>query len=216
MKLKALLILLLVLFSIDQFFIVQESFATYRIFTKPLLLPLITWIYYLKAKNNCILPNNAFVLGLLFSFLGDLLLLFDWGLLPGLGSFLIAHILYIVSFRRAIRGKKRFFIPFILVYLGLLLYYLFPHLAEMRVPVIIYGITISTMLWYSFRTERRWLIIGALLFVTSDSILAVNLFVKQTTLLSLLVMITYFLAQLALVQGVSHPNFRASPNRVRG
>lgn len=216
MKLKALLVLLLVLFSIDQFFIAQESFASYRIFTKPLLLPLITWIYYLKTKNNCVLLNNAFVLGLLFSFLGDLLLLFDWGLLPGLGSFLIAHICYIISFRRAIRGKKWFFIPFILVYLGLLLYYLFPHLAEMKVPVILYGMTISTMLWFSFRTERGWLVMGALLFVTSDSLLAVNLFVKQSELFSLLVMITYFLAQLALVQGVSHPNFRVSPNRVRG
>lgn len=216
MKLKVLLILLLVLFSIDQFFITQESLAFYRIFTKPLLLPIIVCIYYVKTKNNCVIVNPVFVFGLFLSFLGDVLLLFDWGLLPGLGSFLIAHILYIVSFRRAIRGKKWFIIPFILVYLGLLLYYLFPHLAEMRVPVIIYGITISTMLWFSIQTSRPWLILGAFLFVVSDSILASNLFVEQTTILSLLVMITYILAQLALVHGVSHPNFRVSPNRVRG
>lgn len=203
MKIKALFTLLLVLFLVDQVFIAQEALSAYRIVTKPLLLPLITCIYYVKCAANGVHLNKLFLLGLFFSFGGDLLLLFEWALLPGLASFLVAHVCYIISFRKKLQGPKWGVLPFIGIYLILLLIYLFPHLNEMKIPVVLYGITIATMLWFSTRTSLKWLIAGAVLFVISDSILAVNLFVHQTTTLSLLVMITYFLAQLALVEGMT-------------
>jgi uncharacterized membrane protein YhhN len=72
----------------------------------------------------------------------------------------------------------------------------------MKIPVIIYGIIISTMLYFSIKTQEKLLIVGALFFVISDSVLSVNLFVSSSLLLNLLVMITYVLAQVLLVKGI--------------
>ena len=72
----------------------------------------------------------------------------------------------------------------------------------MKIPVIIYGLVISAMLYFAVRTSNKNLILGAVLFVISDSILSINLFVKETIILSLLVMVTYVAAQWFLVKGM--------------
>ncbi|MDR6370923.1 putative membrane protein YhhN [Chryseobacterium vietnamense] len=72
----------------------------------------------------------------------------------------------------------------------------------MKIPVVIYGITIAAMLYFSISTYSSLLILGAILFVISDSVLAINMFVQHSTEKELVVMITYVLAQLMLVSGV--------------
>lgn len=202
MKTKFLSLLLLIVFVIDQYFIVK-GFREFRFFSKTLLVPLLLGIYYFGTQEKTLKIELLFVIGLILSFFGDLFLMFNWGFLPGLGSFLAAHIFYILCFKKlASPFSVQKFIPIILIYLFILLYTLFPHLNEMKIPVVIYGIIISTMLYFALKTKNIWLIIGALLFVVSDSILSFRMFVVKGLLYDVLVMLTYVAAQYLLVKGM--------------
>ena len=201
MKRTLLLILLLVFFLADLYFVGSHQ-GNFRFFTKTMLLPLLTLYYVLEVKSKKMKPNTWFLAGLVFSFFGDLFLLFKWGFLLGLGSFLLAHVFYVICFIKLKIKNAWGFLSFIIAYLLGLLCYLFPHLDEMKIPVILYGIVISAMLFTSLRTGKSLLIFGALLFVISDSILSISLFVNSNVVLPLLVMLTYVAAQFLLVLGM--------------
>lgn len=166
-------------------------------------MPFLLMIYVLKARISQIKIDKLFVSGLLFSFWGDFFLLLKSGFLLGLGSFLLAHIFYIYSFKkRSMKKVSVWVVLLLLFYLSSLLSVLFPYLKDFKIPVIIYGIIISIMLYFSIKTGEKLLIFGALIFVISDSALSVNLFMNQSQFLDLLVMITYVLAQILLVKGI--------------
>ena len=201
-KIKFLYSFLSLLFLADLFFIYLDK-TNFRFISKNLLMPVLLFTYLSEAKSHQIKLDLFFVLGLIFSFLGDFFLLLKSGFLLGLGSFLLAHIFYIISFKkRSLSRVSVGVIVVLLLYLVSLISFLFPHLKEMKIPVIIYGIIISTMLYFSIKTQEKLLIVGALFFVISDSVLSVNLFVSSSLLLNLLVMITYVLAQVLLVKGI--------------
>lgn len=202
MKTKILKIILLIVFLADLFFVFKNQ-TELRFFTKILLLPLLILIYVTESKTEKLQLNKTFIAGLIFSFLGDFFLLFKWGFLAGLGSFLLAHVLYIFCFvKLSIRKHWPLFAVALLLYASGLIFYLFPYLNEMKFPVIIYGLVISTMLYFAARTSNQHLILGAVLFVISDTLLSFNLFVQETVVLSVLVMITYVAAQWFLVKGM--------------
>lgn len=201
-KIKFFYSFLSLLFLADLFFIYLDK-TNFRFISKNSLMPVLLFTYLSEAKSHQIKLDLFFVLGLIFSFLGDFFLLLKSGFLLGLGSFLLAHIFYIISFKkRSLSRVSVGVIVVLLLYLVLLISFLFPHLKEMKIPVIIYGIIISTMLYFSIKTQEKLLIVGALFFVISDSVLSVNLFVSSSLLLNLLVMITYILAQVLLVKGI--------------
>ena len=99
-------------------------------------------------------------------------------------------------------------IPFLLI-LFLLLYTVYPNLGDLLIPVVVYGIVISvfgvvTFLVYS--NERSagnlLLFIGAITFILSDSILAINKFYESTALLGNAIMVTYIIAQYLLCRAM--------------
>lgn len=193
-----LLILLSVLLLADVYLIAQGDDRSMRVFTKPFLLPLLL-LFYVNDNQSI---NQTFCAGLVFSFLGDVFLLFNWGFLPGLGSFLTAHVLYVFCFKRM--TKKQYYIlllPLILFLISLI-GFLYPYLGEMKIPVIFYAIVISVMFYFAATTQNRWLIIGAIFFVISDSILSINIFYESSIIREMLVMITYIAAQYFLVTGM--------------
>lgn len=195
---KFLFILLTLIFIGDLYLIAQGDDRSMRIFIKPLLIPLLMLLYTYKNKTI----NYLFLVGLIFSFLGDVFLLFNWGFLPGLGSFLTAHVLYVFCFKRM--TKKQYYIlllPLILFLISLI-GFLYPYLGEMKIPVIFYAIIISVMFYFAATTQNRWLIIGAIFFVISDSILSINIFYESSIIREMLVMITYVIAQYFLVTGM--------------
>ncbi|CAI8782095.1 lysoplasmalogenase [Chryseobacterium sp. IT-36CA2] len=200
-NIKLLLVLLSIVFAFDLVFIAIDR-SSWRLLSKPLLLPIIIWFYFTYSKQDVFRINQWFLSGLILSFLGDVFLLFRWGFMPGLGSFLLAHICYIVYFFKIRKKNVWSWITVVLLYLVSFIYFIYPYLNEMKIPVVIYGITISTMLYFSISTSSLLLFIGAILFVVSDSVLAINMFVQHTIGKELVVMITYVLAQLMLVLGV--------------
>lgn len=202
MKSKILQIIVLIVLVIDLFLIFNNNIEL-RFFTKPILLPVLILWYISSSKSEKIQLNAFFLAGLILSFFGDLFLLFKWGFLPGLGSFLLAHLCYIISFKKKPQKRIKEFWPIILsLYASILLVFLFPYLKEMKIPVLIYAVVISVMMYSALKTHNRNLIIGALFFLISDTLLSFYMFFQPLIMLNLLVMTTYILAQWFLVRGM--------------
>jgi len=190
-------------------------------YLKPLLLP---FLFYAVVKSETFATKKWLLFALLFSWIGDCILLFaDRGelyFISGLVSFLIAHILFVLLFLRQKSGNKHFKKPLfwigfiaIIFYLVSMLTFLLPTLGDLKMPVAIYAITISVMLFISlqgtFNWENKakyWVLIGALFFVISDSILAFNKFNAPIHLASFWIMSTYLIAQFCITYGILKMN----------
>lgn len=167
-------------------------------------------------------PFAGFLAALGFCWLGDVLLLFDSTrenfLIYGLLSFLIGHCFLIVSYSRyrsvknsgALEGSQRLRLAFPVILAGTgLVVILYPVLGDLRIPVMVYSLALTVMVVAAIerlgRTSRKsyWMVLaGALLFMTSDSILAINRFLNPVAYASVLIMLTYCLAQWLIVQGI--------------
>jgi uncharacterized membrane protein YhhN len=129
-----------------------------------------------------------------------------------LSSFLLAHIFYIVFFHKvrlqeSIKGNPWLLIV-VVIYYAALISWLSPYLGDMKMPVRIYGIVISFMLMLAMhmlflrnKAAGYWMMVGALLFVVSDSVLAINKFYQAFELAGVVIMLTYGLAQLFIIKG---------------
>jgi uncharacterized membrane protein YhhN len=183
---------------------------------KPLIvLGLIAHYYFLSPNRSAI-----FILALVFCWAGDILLLFQGEsfFMAGLVCFLIGHVLYILCYqkfrwadsRNELLGpqKFRFSLPFILASTGLVVI-LLPVLGDLKIPVAIYTLVLTLMVLnaifrYGRTTTKSFLFIflGALLFMASDSILAINKFLHPFSTSGVTVMLTYCAAQFLIVEGV--------------
>lgn len=147
--------------------------------------------------------------GLVLSLAGDVFLIWpQQGFLPGLVSFLLAHLAYIVAFTRKVRLSAR---PLPFAAYGLiaatLLAKLWPGVpAALGIPVLAYVVCLATMaaqaavLWLAARgtageTLARNAALGGALFMTSDALLAFNKFQAPVPLAGLWILLTYWLAQ---------------------
>jgi uncharacterized membrane protein YhhN len=171
---------------------------------KPLTLVIIIAMVLIGMKGNRKFYSNLVLLGLLFSLMGDVLLMLPADLfVQGLVSFLIAHIFYIMAFSQGVdlRLNSLSWVPFLLF--GVLIYgFMLPSLKKMTIPVLAYMVVILTMGW---RAYERWFqrktgkaksaLIGAILFIISDSALGINRFRLPFEWSTLVVLATYFPAQ---------------------
>ncbi|MBP9102511.1 MAG: lysoplasmalogenase [Chitinophagaceae bacterium] len=183
---------------------------------KPLIIPVV--IGYFDSQINDITKgyNKWIVAALIFSWIGDVLLMFqdkkDIFFLLGLSSFLLAHVFYIIYFHQ-VRVKEKvksnpWLLVIVVIYYAALISFLSPYLGDMKLPVRIYGIVISFMfmlalhmLFIKNKQAGKWMMIGALLFVLSDSLLALNKFYQSFEFASVMIILTYALAQLFIVKG---------------
>lgn len=193
--------------------LIYLQLGEWRWFTKPLLMPLLLAAVFFHKESTDRFFRWIIAAALLFSWMGDVLLQAKNLFIPGLISFLTAHIFYIVYFLKAGKGEKGLlqFQPLIgipvVLYLSIFLMLLYPFLDSMKIPVTVYGITICSMLLCSINLRRKMsdnaailFFHGALQFVISDSLLAVNLFAFPHWVLSLCVMLSYCSAQYLLVR----------------
>lgn len=192
------------------------------LYSKPLLMPLLM-VYFLVNINKQEHSAYFVIIGaIIFSWFGDMLLMFQAKntsfFIFGLGSFLISHVFYIVAYRKS-KGDgsgeelskprlARYDFFLILICLSLIIV-LQPHLGEMMIPVIIYAITITFMTITSVHRYGKtsstsfWMVtIGALLFMFSDSTIAIDKFIEPIPYARLIIMTTYISAQLLIVQGL--------------
>ena len=184
---------------------------------KPFLLPILVFAVASSAHFG---TKKILITALTFSWIGDVILLFaDKGeiyFILGLVAFLVSHVFYIVLFSKqaiskTISNKLSFGagIGLILLYFFGMITTLGPKLGSLTIPVVIYAVVISTMLFYALKGSFQWntipyqsVLIGAIFFISSDSILAFNKFDQPIPYASFLIMITYLAAQFCIVWGI--------------
>jgi uncharacterized membrane protein YhhN len=152
----------------------------------------------------------AIVAGLVFSLAGDVFLMLPSDrFIAGLVSFLVAHLFYIAAFTSGTGfGLSWRALP-CAIYGFLMFSILLPHLGKMKLPVAVYMVVILVMAWQAW---ERWhqtgqsaallAFLGAVLFVISDSALAVNRFRGQYSSAQALILSTYFAAQWLIARSV--------------
>jgi uncharacterized membrane protein YhhN len=150
-------------------------------------------------------------IGLVLSLAGDVFLLWPrQGFLPGLVAFLLAHLAYIAAFCVPLRfaAKPLVFIGYAVV-AALILAALWPGVSPaLRAPVVAYVLCLAAMAaqaaaWWRASASRhaadaalaRMAALGGVLFMASDSLLAINKFAQPLPLASLWILATYWLAQ---------------------
>lgn len=186
-------------------------------FLKPFLLSFLILAVYAHER---FVTKKILLTALTLSWIGDMILMFaDRGkfyFIAGLIAFLLSHIFYILLFSKQLKIylKKSKIIYWVGVtaiafYLIVLLLLLLPTLGDLKIPVIIYALTISIMLLFALKGFLNWqkpaniyILIGAIVFVTSDSILALDKFYTPLQYSSFLIMITYLIAQYLIVVGI--------------
>jgi len=176
--------------------------------TKPLTTTLLVVLAAIAPHAD---PRYQFpiVAGLVFSLAGDVFLMLPKDrFIAGLISFLIAHIAYIVAFTAGVPFGDRpvLLLPF-LALAAIVLFFLWPRLGKLRIPVLVYVAALVTMAWQaSIRAAHLpgsiGAAIGALLFVISDGVLAINRFRVKFRLAQAIVMTTYVIAQMLIALSV--------------
>lgn len=172
----------------------------------------------LLFKTSGYLPSGLSRLtlsGLIFSLIGDFLLMFvetsELFFIAGLIAFLIAHCFYIIVFLKGRNSTQKRVLPLIilLVYAIVFLGFIYKSLGSLLIPVILYVIVILGMAYSSFLRKDSvsacsyvFVMIGALFFVISDSLLAIDKFYQPIPMSNLGIMITYAIAQFLIIIGI--------------
>jgi len=190
---------------------------SFQYFSKPSLMVLLIVYYADGTKKTVLRIKHLIIAALFFSWLGDVLLLLDKQyktlFIYGLTAFLTAHICYILYFlkirtiNRAGKIPNKLIFASIAVYTISLFAYLAPNVENLLIPVAFYALVISTMLAVSMtafdfakQNYGKLAVAGTLLFVVSDSILAINRFAAPFAFAPVFIMLTYGLAQFFITE----------------
>lgn len=175
--------------------------------TKPLTMLLVIALLFAVGP-----PHDATYLwlvlaALVFSLAGDVFLMLERDLFVfGLGSFLVAHLVFIVAFAEGVPlDAGLVWLAPVLAYGGLMLAWLWKDVpARLRIPVVVYVLAILAMGWRAFArgesarfesTSAQLVVVGGVLFMASDSVLAIRRFRGDFRGAQIAVLTTYFSAQ---------------------
>ena len=173
---------------------------------KPIPVLILVALVLLRGRRGG--PARLIALGLAASAVGDVLL--AWSpdaFTAGLVAFLVAHLLYLVAFlMQERRPALALLLPVSLCTAGVYAL-LHPHLKELLLPVTVYVGVITAMLWRAGALRGRVAgggaaLLGAALFVLSDSLLAINKFAHALAFADVAVMLTYWAGQLWIARSV--------------
>lgn len=197
-----------------------EGNSSLRFYSKPLiLLGLILYFYQISKPISTTLLSKSILAALIFSWIGDILLMWPSLFVYGLGSFLMAQICYIIGFKLAqntilrrdeVNFIKSFFYNLPIYIAAALVFYLVnPNLGNLKIPVIAYILVIVSMVATARDRFKKcspasfWQVfIGAVLFFVSDGIIAISRFFRDFPESGILIMGTYATAQLLIVMGI--------------
>lgn len=212
-------LILALIFAALEVLAVSRNLQRLEYFAKPAgMIGLFFWLY-----SSTGLQGHAlwFGVGLLFSLVGDVLLMISREriFLFGLIAFFLAHLSYITGFRDEIVKVTAWSLVlavFIAINIGRLLRRIVGTMRRkgenrLVVPVIFYGTVISIMLYAAlstiynplWKTNASFFVsLGAVLFCASDAILAWNKFVSPSKNGRVWSISLYYLGQIGLIAGV--------------
>ena len=159
------------------------------------------WVFIAAERSRY---SKGIVLGLITGALADAVIISAF--LPGLVLFLLAHIAYIAVFVMDSRRPAVQSLAVSSVFAGVLfaVIVVLGDSGGMELPILAYSLVIAAMWWRAFarageahipRASAIAGIVGATLFMISDSVLAVGSFVSAIPGQSFIVMPLYWLAQ---------------------
>jgi alkenylglycerophosphocholine hydrolase len=200
--------------------VVWKGWGKIKYVTKPLALVFLMMWFGSSYRSGWLMV--WFGLGLIFSLIGDVLLLFSYRyFIHGLGAFLLTHMFYLFGLTCCLPAVTRpfwFLLGAVICLWGTILFALEKNLLnnpthrKRAIPVGMYATVLNAMLLFVLRTLFRsdWPPLasalaasGGLLFTASDLLLAVDRFVRPFEHARLWVRITYHLGQLALAVGAA-------------
>lgn len=178
------------------------------------------WMASLKALPIAILGAMALrhlegltrsltLAALSFSALGDVLLEMDFPdqFIFGLGAFLLAQLIYAINFlRHADFRNRRSLIRIVPVILAsiFLARLILPATGELAPAVLVYLLAIIAMALgaAAHRGNSTLLFVGAITFMASDALIALNKFIVPVPFADTAIMLTYYGAQFAILYGI--------------
>jgi len=172
---------------------------------KPLTTLLILGLVLTGPANVYLHPSYKPLVaaGLAFSLAGDVLLMLPRDrFVAGLVAFLLAHLLYIRAFTlEGVTTTWWLALP-LAAYGVVLLGILLPRVPSgLKAPVVVYALVLLAMAWTAAERDHAGMpggafaLVGGVLFVASDSALAINRFVRQFRGADAVVLGTYYAAQ---------------------
>jgi uncharacterized membrane protein YhhN len=208
----------LLYFATGIVFIALETAGAYYpgIAVKALIIPVLVWLYLRFIRGEWNRFHGMILAALAFSWIGDVTLQLtrfsEDFFMVGLAGFLVAQLLYLVAFFSTPGQNvlsKRFYMVFpVLTYGAMILWLLWGGLKEMKLPVTLYTLVILTMLTAAINRmgkvnphSYRLVLAGAILFVLSDSMIAINKFNQPFELARVAIMTSYVTAQYLIAIG---------------
>ena len=191
--------------------------AWISIAVKSLIIPLLIWLYLRFIRGHWNRFHSLIITALVFSWIGDITLQLtqfqESFFLVGLGSFLITQLIYMIAFfntpgKNILFFRKVYlFIPVVIFGWGIL-WLLSDGLGDMKLPVTVYTVVILSMLLAAINREQKvnrqsflLVMVGAILFVLSDSMMAINKFTQPFELARIAIMSSYITAQYLIAIG---------------
>ena len=171
--------------------------------------------YYFNSKNKHRKEKILVLLCLFTLFLGDVFLLEKtkiYSFSIGLFAFFIANIIYSMVLYRSANLDINKSYPFLIVasiYLFTILYLMYDNLNGYFIPILIYIFAVLNMIQAAFLRYKvvnnySFILVfsGALLFLLSESILALNKFYMPLPFKNILIMLFYGISQLLIILGI--------------
>ncbi len=186
------------------FFIPSEP-VSFKIMMK--LIPMALIILFALSTRPLASPTykKIIIIGLTVCMIADGVI---YWFLAGLGTFFVGHILYIYAFKHVARKSVPVFIaiPLLLYGIAMVIWIAAPQLMKgdfiLGIAIIAYIAIILAMGWMAIRSRLVLAIVGALLFMFSDSVLAIDRFVTAIPYRDAFVMVTYYAAQLFIAASI--------------
>ena len=214
---RIVVVVLFLVFTIVELYAAFTNQSAIKFISTPVLMPLLGIFYLVSARKK----NWLVVAALAFSLLGDVLNQWQANedvFMIETGAFLLALICYIIALNQPISHLRKvnpFIYVLVVVYVayGIVTYLILrSYLGEMELPAVIYFAIVLLMSFSAltrcgqFRSYSFWLpLIGSILFVASDTLLAVNAFEYhgQMKYGDFLTTLFYIPAQVMIVLGLA-------------
>ena len=212
-------LILALTFAVLEALAVSKNLRNLEFIAKPaVMICLFIWLFVRTGLQGNML---WFGLGILFSLLGDVLLLFpqDRMFIAGMVAFLFTHLFYLLGFEDQLLNPTgwSFILLFFILLNGVRLLRRITGSLRARgdhglvMPVIVYGLVVSLMLYAAMSTifDPAWgtgpafyVSAGAFLFWISDLLLAWDKFVSPIKDRRVPSILAYHLGQIGLIGGV--------------
>lgn len=211
--------LLFVVITVVQLYSSWTGNRTIEYIAKPFILLWIAAYFLLNTRRES--HRWLVILAFFFSWIGDLILMFAWKndlfFFSGIGGFFLSQVTYILAFRkykltpgRSLLSRKPLWLILFVLILGSIYSLIWPGLEGIMKPVVfvyalsLVGMSIAAFNRFGLTNNQSSCLAfsGSLLFMASDSMLAVSKFLNDIPHGGFLVMATYIAAQYLILSGM--------------